>query len=64
VHEGNFTFVFLPGEIVKLTGFNLPRINALLTNPKVKSNGLPAQAMRVYWGSRSIAALSLVLCTI
>jgi hypothetical protein len=64
VHEGNITFVFLPGEIVKLVGLTLPRINALLTNPKVKSNVLPAQAMQVYWGSRSIVALTLNNCTI
>ena len=64
VHAGNFTFVFLPGEIVKLAGFTMSRINALPTNQKVKCNILPAQAIRVYWGNRSIAALTLNLCTI
>jgi len=46
VHEGNFTFAFLTSEIVKLAGFTLPRINALLTNPKIRDNVLPAQAMQ------------------
>jgi len=64
VHEGNFTFAFLPSEIVKLTGFTLPRTNALLTNPKVKGNVLAAQAMQVYWRSRGIPGLTLNLCTI
>jgi hypothetical protein len=51
VHEGNFIFAFLPSEIVKLTGFALPRTDALLTNPKVKGNVLAAQAIQVYWGA-------------
>jgi len=64
MHEDNFTFAFLPSEIVKLTGFTLPRTNALLTNSKVKGNVLAAQAMQVFWGSRGIPALTLNLCTI
>jgi hypothetical protein len=64
VHEGNFRFASYPSEIVKLTGFTLPRINALLTNPKVKGNVFPAQAMQVYRRSGSIAAFTLNICTI
>ena len=62
--RGQLYLCLFRGEIVKLAGFTLLRINALLTNPKVKSNVLPAQVMQVYWGSRSTAAPTLNLCTI